>query len=220
MLNRIAFLFYFFYFSGGSWGNQRVSHSIAVRLVLPLVSIFFFFLSYVFDHFTHKDYYQASSASCASWEGLLFSSHAFFSALCVHPLKHAPLIFGEENQAWWFLFIQRGPLQPSPPPGGLLHFCTLHHRLGDQPWGSSERKWWVNMPPVWVALVKDALALVPVNSFAADFSMPDISTQMVSSFVFYWVRFFFESANNTLVVCKSKWHVLCSQLIFLHQHPI
>lgn len=101
---------------------------------------------------------------CASWEGLLFSSHAFFSALCVHPLKHAPLIFGEEDQAWWFFFIQCGHLQPSSPPGGLLHFCTLHHRLGDQPWGSSEWKWWVNMPPVWLALVKDAVALVPVTA--------------------------------------------------------
>lgn len=41
---------------------------------------------------------QAGSVcSRASSEGLV--SHVFFSALCFHPLKHAPLIFSEEDQA-------------------------------------------------------------------------------------------------------------------------
>lgn len=136
-------------------------------------------------------------------------SHVFFSALFFYPLKHAPLIFGKEDQAWWFLFVQCGHFKSSSPPGRLVHFYTLHHRLGDQPWGSSQWKWWVNMPPlVCPAPVKDVLALLPVDSSGADFSMPDISTLSADGFLFCCLcrgRFSFALVNNMLVECKLMW---------------
>lgn len=59
------------------------------------------------------------------------------------------------------------------------------------------------MPPVCPAPVKDVLALLPVDSSGADFSMPDVSTLRISSFVFCRVRFAFASANKILSVLIS-----------------
>lgn len=178
MLNRNAFIFFIFLFS---WGKLGEPESIAQHRHQPcsppvsiffLILCFFLFLAVVFT-FTKKGLPSSQLCSRASSEGLF--SHVFFSALCFYPLKHAPLIFSKEDQAWWFLFVQCGHLQSPSPPGRLVHFCTLHHRLGDQPWGSSQWEWWVNMPPVCPAPLKDVLALLPVDS-SADFSMPDVST--------------------------------------------
>lgn len=43
------------------------------------------------------------------------------------------------------------------------------------------------MPPVRAAPVKDVLALLPVNSSGADFSMPDISTLSTDGIFFCFV---------------------------------
>lgn len=106
MLNRITFIFlFFFYFSRESWGSQRVPHSAAVSLLLRWFPFFFlshvsfFFLIWVVV-FTSSERITVEPAPFVSVlpsEGLF--SHVFFSALCFFPLKHAPLILSEEDQA-------------------------------------------------------------------------------------------------------------------------
>lgn len=81
MLNRIAFIFYFFIFPGEA-GGAREYHT---ALPAALLSTGFHFLSYVFGsclHINHKDYRQASSACVLPQKGL-FSSLMRFSQLCV-----------------------------------------------------------------------------------------------------------------------------------------
>lgn len=106
MLNRIAFIFSFFHFfgeeGGESWGSQRVSHSICRQPCSSLVSISFLILCFLaaVSTLTARIYRQDRSARVLPSQGLsFFFSHAFFSALCFYPLKHATLIFGEEDQA-------------------------------------------------------------------------------------------------------------------------
>lgn len=79
MLNRIAFIFYFFIFPGKA-GGAREYHT---ALPSALFSTGFHFLSYVFFfrlHINRKDYRQASSARVLPQR--LFSLMRF-SQLCV-----------------------------------------------------------------------------------------------------------------------------------------
>lgn len=102
MLNRIAFIFYFFIFLGEA-GGAREYHTASPS---ALFSTGFHFLSYLMFfgrclHINRKDYYRQASSALVLPQRVffIFFSHAFFSALCFYPLKHAPLIFGEEDQA-------------------------------------------------------------------------------------------------------------------------
>lgn len=110
MLNRITFIFLlFFIFSRESWGSQRVPHSAAVSLLLRWFPFFFLSHAYFFFFFFFLIWVVVFTSSeritvepapfvrVLPSEGLF--SHVFFSALCFFPLKHAPLIFSEEDQA-------------------------------------------------------------------------------------------------------------------------
>lgn len=112
MLNRITLIFYFFLFCQGKLGEPESTAQHRCQPPSPLVSIFsplylmvlFFLLLLIWVVVvvifasTERITVQAGSVcSRASSEGLV--SHVFFSALCFRPLKHAPLIFSEEDQA-------------------------------------------------------------------------------------------------------------------------
>lgn len=99
MLNRIAFIFYFFIFLGEA-GGAREYHT---ALPPALSSTGFHFLSYLMflaAVFTLTKRITVKPALLVCFlRGSFIFAHAFFSALCFYPLKHAPLIFGEEDQA-------------------------------------------------------------------------------------------------------------------------
>lgn len=99
MLNRIAFIFYFFIFLGEA-GGAREYHT---ALPSALFSTGFHFPSYLMflaAVFTLTKRITVKPALLVCFlRGSFIFAHAFFSALCFYPLKHAPLIFGEEDQA-------------------------------------------------------------------------------------------------------------------------
>lgn len=89
MLNRIALCFYFFYFSPGGAGGTREHRW------FPFFCSCLIFMTTSSRRITVKP----ALLVCVFGGSFVYLAHAFFSALCFHPLKHAPLVFGEENQA-------------------------------------------------------------------------------------------------------------------------
>lgn len=97
------FFIFFLFFQGKLWEPESTAQR-RCQPPSPLVSIFFlshvfFFLIWVVV-FTSSERITVEPAPFVSVlpsEGLF--SHVFFSALCFFPLKHAPLIFSEEDQA-------------------------------------------------------------------------------------------------------------------------
>ena len=96
MLNRIAFIFYFFIFPGEA-GEIREYHT-ALPSALFSTGFHVFSCLMFLTILTTRITIKPALVLCFL-RGSFNFSHAFFSALCVHPLKHAPLIFGEEDQA-------------------------------------------------------------------------------------------------------------------------